>query len=247
MKIILSNDDGISCQGLISLAKELSIKNEVLVIAPDSDRSAVSHSLSIFKKFKVEQDFSISGCISYKISGTPADCIKFAKLNFKDFDANVVVSGINTANNIGSDIMYSGTVAVACEAGFLGKIAFAFSANSERLDFDEYSKYACKIIDQLLPCSNKGDVWNVNFPPCKIDEIKGVKITSLGKQLYTDRYEKVGEDEYMLVGELIDHNQNELDCDVNWIKKGYITITPISFEKSNYQKISELKKKCIKL
>jgi len=247
MRIILSNDDGITCQGLISLAKKLSAKNEVLVIAPDSDRSAVSHSLSIFKKFKVSRDYSIDGCVAYKISGTPADCIKFAKLNFKDFEADVVVSGINTANNIGSDIMYSGTVAVACEAGFLGGIAFAFSANSSKDDFDKYSEYASEIIEQLLPNSKKGDVWNINFPPCDITDIKGVKITSLGRQIYTDRYEKLSEDEYMLVGELVDHDQNVEDCDVNWIKKGYITITPISFEKTNYKKISELKEKCIKL
>ena len=247
MKILISNDDGISCQGIISLAKKLSEKNEVLVIAPDSDRSAVSHSLSIFKKFKVENDYSIDGCKAYKISGTPADCVKFAKINLKEFDAELVVSGINTANNIGSDVMYSGTVAVACEAGFLGSIAFAFAANSNSCNFDVYAEYACDIIEKLLPYSKVGDVWNVNFPPCAIDEIKGTKITSLGRRLYTDRYEKVGENEYMLVGEIIDYDQNPQDCDVNWIKQGYITITPISFEKTNYQKISELKEKCIKL
>ena len=98
-----------------------------------------------------------------------------------------------------------------------------------------------------MPLSKKGDVWNINFPPCDIKDIKGVKITSLGIQKYTDRYLKTNENDYMLVGELLNHDGNMEDCDVNWIKKGYITITPITIEKTNYQKISEVKGKCIKL
>ena len=96
----------------------------------------------------------------------------------------------------------------------------------------------------MLPLSNKGDIWNINFPNVKPSEFKGFKITALGKQLYSDRYELVGENEYRLVGEIINHDENCLDCDIEWIKKGYVTITPILLNKTNYEKIKDIKKIC---
>ena len=246
MNVLISNDDGIKSNGIIQLSKRLSARHNVLVIAPDGNRSASSHSLTITNSIKIKQNYDIDGCKAYQISGTPADCIKIAKLMFKDFNADVVVSGINKGHNIGSDILYSGTVAIACEASFFGNIAFAFSAYSlSESNFTLYAEYAEKIIDSLLPVSNSGDMWNVNFPPT--EKINGVKITALGKQYYTDEYVKVGEDEYILQGEIIIHDQNEQDCDVEWIKKGYITITPLLFNKTNYNKVNEVKDICIQL
>lgn len=247
MNIILSNDDGIKCQGLISLANKLSEKNKLLVVAPDGNRSASSHSLSIFKKIKFIKDHSIKNCTAYKTSGTPADCVKFAKLRLADFDADIVVSGINVGHNIGTDTLYSGTVSIACEASFYGNIAFAFSAHSERPYFDQYAIIANDIIEQLLNYSNKGDIWNINFPDCEISEIKGIKMTQLGKQLYSDEYILTDKDEYMLVGKYIPHNENIQDCDVEWIQKNYITITPIMFNRTNHERIKDLEKICIRL
>lgn len=247
MKIIISNDDGVKSRGIICLAEKLSEKNDVLVVAPDGNRSACSHSLTISDKIKLNKVRAESyNC--YAISGTPADCIKFAKLHFSEFNADIVVAGINKGHNLGSDILYSGTVSIACEAAFFGDIAFAFSAFSlGDSNFSLYADLCEKIINKLLPLSEKGDVWNVNFPDESLGEIKGYKITKLGKQIYTDRYEKVGENEYRLVGELVDHDQNDEDCDIEWIKKGFVTITPILLNKTNYQKIREVKEKCEKL
>ena len=89
------------------------------------------------------------------------------------------------------------------------------------------------------------NVWNINFPPT--ENIKGTVVTSLGKQYYTDEYVKVGEDEYVLQGEIMNHDQNDKDTDVEWIKKGYITITPILFNKTDYNKVKEVKDICIQL
>ncbi len=246
MNILISNDDGIKSNGLLELAKRLKEKHKVLVVAPDGNRSASSHSLTITNSIKIKQNFDLEGCTAYNISGTPADCVKIAKLLLKDFDIDVVIAGINKGHNIGSDILYSGTVAIALEAAFFGHIAFAFSAYS-LLDsnFKLYSEYAEKIIDYLLPISNVGDVWNINFPAT--EDIKGIKITPLGKQYYTDEYVKVSDGKYVLQGEIMVHNQNEIDCDVEWIKKGYITITPILFNKTDYNKVKELKDVCIQL
>ena len=248
MNVLISNDDGILSNGLKSLVNKFNKDNNVLVVAPDGNRSASSHSITIAKKIKLKDVSEQMNCKAFSISGTPADCIKFAKLVFPDFDADVVLSGINKGHNLGSDILYSGTVGIACEAAFFGNIAFAFSAFSlEESNFDLYSEYAYKIVNTLLPLSKAGDIWNINFPDDTKTGIQGIKITPLGKQLYTDCYVKDRCGDYMLVGELIDHDQNVSDCDIEWIKRGYITITPILFDKSNYKKISEVSEICEKL
>lgn len=247
MNILICNDDGVESKGLIKLAERLSKKHKVLVVAPNGNRSACSHSITLSNTIKLnkhtEYDFDV-----YSLSGTPVDCVKFAKLVFSDFKIDVVIAGINKGHNIGSDILYSGTVSIACEASFFGDIAFAFSAfDLGESNFDFYSEYAEKILDALIPISKKGDIWNVNFPPSAFNTIKGVKITSLGKQLYTDRYVLVGNNEYLFTGELIDHNENVVDCDIEWNKKGYVTITPIIFNKTDYNRINEVKKLCKEL
>lgn len=240
MNILICNDDGILSNGILRLAEHLSKKNKVLVVAPDGNRSAASHSLTIGKPIKVLKCNVSNNFDAYSISGTPADCVKVAKLMFSDFDADLVISGINKAHNLGTDIMYSGTVAIALEAAFFGNISIAFSAfNHGESDFDLYSRYAEKIIDKLLLISNPGDAWNVNFPDVD-KKIIGVKITSLGKHLYSDRYVKVGENEFSLVGELIEHEENDEDCDVELIKKGFITITPILLNKTDFVKLNSI-------
>ena len=135
MRILVANDDGIESEGIKTLAKVLSKRHKVTIVAPDGNRSAFSHSLTIsknliFKEVKVSDDFD-----AYTVSGTPADCVKFALHYFTDEKFDMVCSGINMGNNLGSDIMYSGTVAAAVEANFLGLKSIAFS-NTGRKDFD---------------------------------------------------------------------------------------------------------------
>ena len=240
MNVLICNDDGIKCSGIIKLAEHFSKNNNVLVIAPEDNRSAQAHSLTIGKPIKIVKSNHIKGCESYSISGTPVDCVKIAHLMFKDFNADIVISGINTAHNLGSDILYSGTVSAACEASFYNKISFALSAyDYDENNFELFSIFAEKIINYLLKFSKSGDIWNINFPNLKLGKIKGIKITPLGKHVYSDRYEKISNNEYVLVGELLDCKSNSLDCDVEWIKKGYITVTPILYNKTDYDKISK--------
>ncbi len=241
MKILISNDDGINSKGLIALAEKFSERNEVLVVAPENNRSAISHSLTIgrpieFNIVRVSEKFT-----SYAISGTPVDCVKMAKLLIPDFNPDVVVAGINKGHNIGTDILYSGTVAIACEGAFFDKVSFAFSAYSlGESDFSLYAEYAEKIIYKLLPISEKGCVWNVNFPDVD-KEILGIKITRLGKHLYSDRYVKTEDGLFILEGEIVDNDENPENCDVELIKKGFITITPILFNKTDFIKLEKFK------
>lgn len=239
MKIFLSNDDGINSNGLISLAKKLSIENELLIIAPNGNRSASAHSMTVGKPIKINKVNILDGVNSYEISGTPVDCVKMSKLLFPNFKADLVVAGINKGHNLGSDILYSGTLSIACESAFFDNISFAFSSfNLGESDFDLFSNYAEKIIKKLYPISRPGDIWNVNFPDTT--KIKGIKFTKLGKQIYSDRYELVSNNTYKLIGELLSHDQNCDDCDVEWIKKGYITITPILYNKTNFSRLDSI-------
>ena len=247
MNILICNDDGIESVGITALAKQLSKKNNVLVVAPESNRSACSHSLTIFKPIKIKEGNSRE-YTSYSISGTPADCVKVAKLKFPEFRADVVLAGINDKHNLGSDILYSGTVAIALESSFFDNVSFAFSAFTlDEKNLDIYCDYAEKIIDKFLPLSENGTAWNVNFPEISAENIKGIKVTPLGKQIYTDRYIQTEDGQIMLVGELVNHNQNPTDCDIEWIKQGYITITPILFNKTDYKKLEKINKLCIEL
>lgn len=242
MNVLVTNDDGVNSQGLIKLAKKLSINNKVLLIAPDGNRSACSHSLSVGKDLKVVKINIDDNFEAYKTSGTPVDCVKISKLVFSDFKTDIVVAGINKGHNLGSDILYSGTLSAACEGAFFNLVSFAFSAfELGESDFDGISNYAVSIINKLYPLSNKGDIWNINFPPCSPNRYKGVKIAKFGKQLYSDRYEKIGVDTYRLVGELIDHNENEQDCDVEWIKKGYVSVTPVLYDKTDKNRLDKFK------
>ncbi|MBR2498270.1 MAG: 5'/3'-nucleotidase SurE [Clostridia bacterium] len=240
MKILISNDDGINSKGLIAIADKLSKNNEVLVVAPDGNRSAISHSLTIGRPIKINKVHISDNFTSYAISGTPADCVKMANILMPDFKADIVVAGINKGHNIGSDILYSGTVAIACEASFFNNISFAFSAYSlGESDFSLYADYVEKIISKLLPISSVGCVWNINFPDVD-KKILGVKFAPLGKHLYSDRYVKTLNGEYLLEGEIINNDENSKDCDVELIKMGYITVTPLLFNKTDYNKLSEL-------
>ncbi len=245
MNVLISNDDGIESNGIIELAKAFSKDNNVLVVAPDGNRSSCGHSISPFRKIKVSKVNNLP-FNAYSSSGTPVDCVKFAAHVLTDFKPDVIISGINKGHNIGTDTNYSGTLAIALEGAFFETISFAFSAfNLGESDFISMSTIAIKIVGELLKISNVGDVWNINFPPnFSLDDVK-IKFTGLGKQLYSDRYEKIGDDEYMLVGELINHNENDFDCDVEWQKKGYITITPILYDKTDREKLKKLDELCI--
>ena len=154
-RILISNDDGVDSPGIIELAKAFSKQNEVLVVAPDGNRSSISHAISPFKKVKLNKveghDFPI-----YSLSGTPVDCVKFANLVFKDFKPNVIISGINKGHNIGTDTNYSGTLSIALEGVFFNCISFAFSAFSlDNSDFKILAEYAVKIYDELLTLNYK--------------------------------------------------------------------------------------------
>ena len=190
MKILLCNDDGIFSEGLKTLANLLKKQHNVTVYAPSGNRSGFSRSVSFHKDINVVPTSLIEGMEAYTVSGTPADCVKFALTTQKDkFD--LVVAGINNGPNLGSDVFYSGTVNACFEANVENVPAIAFSnvAFKDYL-FNDNVEIIDKIFNRLIDYTMPTHTLNVNLPNVKASEIKGVKFCKTGVCKYSDGYIK---------------------------------------------------------
>ena len=249
MNILVCNDDGINAQGLEILAAVLSKKHDVTVAAPDDERSGSSHSLTFHSYLRYEKVKFPGGLPAYKIYGTPADCVKFGLGNIMKLKPDIVVSGINRGPNLGTDIMYSGTVAAAFEAAYLGYRAVAVSINKFKDDTGLYTSAAEFVADRLdvfadfvLPYNT---VININYPDFPREEVKGAVITPAGYQDYSDVYvpDRETEGRWWLRGDPLPerHGRNGDDCDIERIKKGFITVTPVTFDTTDYKAIEQMR------
>ncbi len=238
MNVLVVNDDGILSEGIKALADFLSEEHSVTVVAPNGNRSAFSHSLSIFRDVIVKELKITDKYRTFAISGTPADCTKFALHYFKDAKFDLICSGINMGHNLGSDTVYSGTISACLEGNFFGVRGIAFSnfAHSN-CDFNANITTLRSIFDKLLSLSSAEYTLNVNFPNGKE---KGVKIAPLGIHLYSDAYVKTAEDTYQLVGESID-TPNDDYSDVAYAKRGFVTVTPIAYNRTAYSVLEKFK------
>lgn len=242
MNVLVCNDDGINSEGIIALALVLLKNNHnVTVVAPESNRSGFSHSTTFYREVTVKKVQFSNGIEAYTLSGTPADCAKFglSQLN-KDFD--LVIGGINNGSNLGTEVLYSGTVAIATEGNCLGKKSMAFSClDYKNADLNQVAEVCAEMIDLFYDKLTPEFALNVNVPPLTAGERPlGVKITPLGVSMYTDVYEYVKEDVFMLTGDPIDWDNPE-DCDVELIKKKFVTVTPILYDRTAYAIIEKLK------
>ena len=230
MKILISNDDGIFAPGIAALVKAFSdAGHEVLVCAPDSQRSAASHSLSIGRPLTVKEVDFPGAAKAYAIGGTPADCVKLGLMVLCP-QAQAVVSGVNKGYNVGTDILYSGTVAAAMEGAICGRPALAVSQMERREDFSCAAVLAVEMFDQLMkhplaPLS----VLNVNYPEC--DEIRGLQTAGMGQLHYVETYMPTvheGEAAYVLRGE-VEKNRTQSD-DYEKLCQGYATVTVLHYD-----------------
>ena len=240
MNILVSNDDGISSEGILALAEVLSENNKVTVIAPDGNRSGFSHSLSVdkdlcFKECSISEKFK-----SYSLTGTPADCVKFAFHYLRDEKIDIVCSGVNLGNNLGSDTVYSGTVSAGLEGNFFGVPSIAFSLVAfNNFKWDSCRKLIRETFPELVKISSEKYTLNVNFPNKDYNEIKGVRLCRLGRQLYSDNYCEVTKGLYRLMGEPIDVKQEE--CDVTLVKNNFVSVTPIRYDRTDTEALNLIK------
>lgn len=258
MKILISNDDGIFAQGIRTLANTIESQgHQVTVVAPDRERSATGHGLTLHQPIRVQK---IEGVFNpavkvWSCSGTPSDCVKLALSAILEEAPDFVLSGINHGSNLGTDILYSGTVSAAMEGSIDGITSIAFSLASYTLqEFQPAANFALKLINQLRenPLS-EATLLNVNIPPIPENQIKGVKITRQGIRRYTEnfqeRFDPRGKSYYWLAGELVEELDQpehiylppDLATDVQAIKENYITITPLQYNLTDVVSVQRLK------
>ncbi|OGL38617.1 MAG: 5'/3'-nucleotidase SurE [Candidatus Schekmanbacteria bacterium GWA2_38_11] len=242
MNILISNDDGIYAPGIKSLAEALSKFHDVVVVAPDRDQSATSHSLTLYRPLrvkKVKPNF-------YSMDGTPTDCINLAVNGILKKKPDLVISGINQGPNLGDDITYSGTVSAAIEGTLLGISSFAVSiAAREQFNFDSASEFAVHLAEMVLENGLPPDTFlNVNVPNLPKEEIKGIAITQQGKRIYEDlvfkKLDPRGE-EYYWIGGGEAKWEKENGTDFEAIENNKISITPLHLDLTNYKALKIIK------
>jgi len=243
MKILLTNDDSIESDGLKKLAKSLTSIGKVFVVAPQKPQSAGGHAITMHKPLRAEKiPLNVGEEVSYRVSGTPADCVMLA-IDVLVKDVDIVVSGINIGPNLGDDIIYSGTVAGAREGAMNNRLSFAVSVNDfGKPDFAFFAELATKIIKTLTDMVKENTAClNINFPKDK-EHIKGVKFTQLARRRYKDRV-TIGKDpfgrEFYWIGGVLNDPMVD-DTDSKLIEEGYITITPLIIDQTDYNLLKQL-------
>lgn len=247
MKILITNDDGINAPGLYALYNEIKKIGDVVVVAPDSEKSAVGHAITLSDPLRVVE-FSKNGhFFGYAVKGTPADCVKIAYWAIlKEEKPDLLISGINLGSNTGINIIYSGTVSAATEGAMLGIPSFAISLTTfKNPDFKPAAifarQFASVLVRQRLP---QGVSLNINVPPVPLKEIQGVAITRQGKALYREEFDKRVDPQekiyYWLTGAKVKIEETD-DIDDQAIINKKISITPIHYDLTEYSMINELK------
>jgi 5'-nucleotidase len=232
MKILLTNDDGYQAPNIQNLYRKLSQNHDVWIIAPENNCSGMSAAISFLKDTEIRQ---VEERI-YAVDGTPADCTYFGLLGIVDFEFDMVVSGINHGANLGTDVIYSGTVGAAVGGRKLKYPPLALSvASYETVNMDFIVNKTAKIIDTIksLPEQFHGKVFNVNFPDLSEDECKGIKITSLAKRGVPSKPIVISSDgnikkyRYNLSGEPVDEPTL---TDARAVKDGYISVSILDYD-----------------
>jgi 5'-nucleotidase len=242
VRVLLTNDDGITATGLNALRRALLELPDVEleVIAPDSNRSATGRAVTLRDPIWVEEVEFGDGTTGFATDGTPVDCVRFASLGLTDSPPELIVSGINHGANLGDDITYSGTVAAALEGIMLGIPAIAVSLVSGR-DFEPLARFVARMVDELdeVPMPD-GTLLNVNGPG---GQVKGACACRLGKRVYNDKMELTEEEggrrRYRLYGQEPGY-QHEDGTDFAAIADGLIAVTPIHFDLTDQAGVEEL-------
>ena len=243
MNILVVNDDGIQSPGLRALVDALTTKADVFVCAPDGQRSAKSHSITLGENVSVVSLDYPGAKAALQISGTPADCTKIG-LQFFEEDGNpidMVYSGMNLGSNLGWDTLYSGTVGAAIEAAMSGIHGVAVSVASHNAShFDAAGQLAADLIDKVYGNMDPHVVINLNVPDLPKEQIKGVKVVTLGQRYYDDKFHLVEGNQYALSGYMADYSASG-EVDVTAVHDDYATITPLQFDFTDKKNLDTVK------
>jgi len=246
MRLLLTNDDGIFAPGLIAFKNELVKLGETEVVAPLSERSAASHSITVNAPIVHEKVYQNGSFLGHAIGGSPADCVKVALTELLQNPPDLIVSGINIGANVGINVFYSGTVAAAVEGAMLGVTSVAVSLQwSENPEIEGAARIAARLIEEIAR-QNDGTVrlFNVNLPAGTPSRIKGIRFARQSTLGYDESFERktdgTGRSLFWLKGVLPIESAEE-DSDVFCLAQGYITVTPLDYDLTDYQNLKVLK------
>ncbi|MCE5194013.1 MAG: 5'/3'-nucleotidase SurE [Nitrospiraceae bacterium] len=241
--ILVTNDDGIHSPGIIALFNAMKELGDAYVVAPDRERSAVGHMLTLHRPLNVEETKERM----YAVNGTPTDCVAIGAIKILPRKPDLIVSGINKGRNIGDDITYSGTVSAAIEGTIMGIKSLAFSVVGDKnFYFDTAAYYAYEIAKHVLKNSLPRDtLLNVNIPNTKKEKIAGTKFTRQGKRVYNnavhETFDPKGRKHFWIGGGTPEWEDRD-DTDIKAVENGYISITPIHLDLTNHEVLGILKK-----
>ncbi len=243
--ILLTNDDGIHAEGLRHLRTAMSKLGQVSIVAPESEQSAVGHSITLYEPIRVREISKNGSFYGHSVKGTPADAVKLALYCLLPRLPDLVVSGINNGANLGINVLYSGTVSAATEAAILGVPAMAVSiAQKKDPPFDcalpHIERLARAVLTHGLP---SGVALSVNVPALPADRVRGVRITRQGlckfRESYEQREDPRGDVYYWLSGEIPTEQEDE-SSDVHALAQGYVSVTPLFYDLTAHSQAKDL-------
>ncbi len=242
-RILLTNDDGVHARGLSVLSEAADELGRTVVVAPDRQQSASSHSLTLHRPLRatrVERD-------RYVVDGTPTDCVLLAVNQLLDHRPDFILSGINHGPNMGEDVLYSGTVAAAMEGTILGIPSIAISFTGDREErLRDYGPRVRELLGTLLERDDfpEETFFNVNLPPLHPDEVEGVRVTALGRRVYSDSLSRNRDphgQEYFWIGGGRSHWTGREDSDFRAVEAGFISVTPMHLDLTNFELIERVR------
>ena len=247
--ILVSNDDGITSKGIRVLVSVMKKLGDVVVVAPDSPQSGMGHAITIGQTLRLYEEDIFEDVLAYKSSGTPADCVKLAKHHvLKDRKPDLVVSGINHGSNTSISVLYSGTMSAAIEGALEGlpSIGFSLCDFSSKADFSHVEEWVEKIARQVLEHGiPKGIALNVNFPPKRNEDIRGIKICRQAdakwQEEFEERFDPTGRKYFWLAGNFVNFDKGE-DNDEWAIANNYVSIVPCQYDLTAHHAISHINK-----
>jgi 5'-nucleotidase len=248
MRLLLTNDDGINAPGILALIRGLYDGYDIDVAAPDMERSGAGHSFTFITPLRA-RNVSFPGfekAKAFAVSGTPVDCVKLGVGNLSE-KPDMVVSGINYGPNLGTDVLYSGTVSAAMEAALLGIPSIAVSLCAFEPRNWETASYAARKTIEMLQKNplGPGVVLNVNVPDLPLSEIKGTKLTRLSRQQYGTAYDErtdpYGRRYYWTPADKLTKCEPGEDTDESWIRQGYISLTPLTVDIADYRSMQSMR------
>jgi 5'-nucleotidase len=243
LNILCTNDDGYLSNGIGVLARAASVFGTVTTVAPDREQSATSNSLTLHHPLRARR--AVDG--TWMVDGTPTDCVILAVNELLPQRPDVCVSGVNHGSNMGEDVLYSGTVAAAMEATVMGIPAIAISYCGEfPEELEGAEELVSKVLGGILQKGSfpKDTLLNVNLPAIPPSEVRGIRVTSLGRRRYADSITRANDPsgrEYFWIGGGVAHWRGPKHSDFQAVEDGYVSVTPLHLDLTNYELLEDIR------